>query len=61
MPQRHPRCPKCRGQLYLEPTAETRFALPPDWACLQCGWREAYAPGPFERRLTLRREARDDR
>jgi hypothetical protein len=61
MPQRHPRCPKCQGQLYREPADETRFALPPELACWQCGWRQAYSPRQFERRLALRSETDDDR
>jgi hypothetical protein len=44
-----PRCPKCNGQLYLEYDAGTRFELPPEWACLQCGWRRHYSPRQFER------------
>jgi len=61
MPHRRPRCPKCRGQLYLEPAGETRFALPPELACLQCGWRQVYSPRQFERRLALSSEPDDDR
>lgn len=53
MPPTRSRCPKCRGQLYLDQEAGTRFALPPELACLQCGWRRAYSPRQFARRFAL--------
>jgi RNase P subunit RPR2 len=60
MSHRRRRCPKCAGLLYREHAAGTRFALPPEWACLQCGWRQTYAPQEFERRFTLSPTTADD-
>ncbi|HZU77213.1 MAG TPA: hypothetical protein VFA70_10645 [Dehalococcoidia bacterium] len=53
MPTRRPRCPKCGGRLYRDQETGSRFALPSEWACLQCGWRRTYAPAEFERRFAL--------
>ena len=36
-------------------------ALPPELACLQCGWRRVYSPRQFERRLGLSSATDDDR
>ena len=33
-------CPKCTGNLFLERDADGRRKLPPEWTCLQCGWRQ---------------------
>ena len=53
------RCPKCAGQLYVEQEAGTRFVLPPEWACLQCGWRRSYTPRQFERTFALKAEVEE--
>jgi hypothetical protein len=34
-----PPCPKCTGQLFLEPDTEWRLDPRPEAVCLQCGWR----------------------
>lgn len=34
-------CPKCTGDLYLDQDFDERRILPPEWVCLQCGWRQA--------------------
>jgi DNA-directed RNA polymerase subunit RPC12/RpoP len=61
MLQQRVRCPKCQGRLYREPMTDARFALPPELACWQCGWRRAYSPRQFERRLALSSHTDDDR
>jgi hypothetical protein len=38
------RCPKCTGTLFLDQDYDGRRSLPPEWVCLQCGWRRAVAP-----------------
>ena len=48
MQAKHPRCPKCQGQLYLEQDVGSQFRLPPEWTCLQCGWRRTYTPRELE-------------
>jgi hypothetical protein len=45
------RCPKCQGRLYREQA--DRFALPPEWACWQCGWRRTYSVAGLARRFTI--------
>jgi hypothetical protein len=37
-------CPRCSGRLYLEPDIDGGSAAPPDWVCLQCGWRRTATP-----------------
>jgi hypothetical protein len=47
------RCPKCHGTLRYEEDDGGRYSLPPEWVCLQCGWRRAYTPRQFERTFAL--------
>jgi hypothetical protein len=42
------RCPKCTGRLYIEQDFDGRRALPPEWVCLQCGWRRNARPAELE-------------
>ncbi|HEY7295718.1 MAG TPA: hypothetical protein VH916_11800 [Dehalococcoidia bacterium] len=37
-------CPKCTGDLYIDQDFDERRILPPEWVCLQCGWRQAIQP-----------------
>jgi hypothetical protein len=30
-----------------------RFRLPPEWSCLQCGWRRSFNPRQFTRAFEL--------
>jgi hypothetical protein len=45
------RCPKCTGRLYVEQDFDGRRALPPEWVCLQCGWRRNITRAQAERIL----------
>lgn len=47
------RCPKCQGQLYLEQDVSSQFRLPPEWTCLQCGWRRTYTPQQLAQRFAV--------
>lgn len=51
--RRQSRCPKCQGRLCLEEDEGGRYNLPPEWVCLQCGWRRAYTPRQFTRVFAL--------
>jgi RNase P subunit RPR2 len=53
MQAKHARCPKCQGQLYLEQDVGSQFRLPPEWTCLQCGWRRTYTPRELERTFAV--------
>ena len=53
MPSQRVPCPKCGGRLSWDQEAGSRFALPSEWACLQCGWRKSYTPDQFARRFGL--------
>ncbi len=48
-----PRCPKCSGRLYLERDSGSRFHLPSEWCCLQCGWRRTYTPRQLAQRFAI--------
>jgi len=51
------RCPKCqRGQLWLD-TQET----PPEFACLQCGWRQSVRGPATPLRLVHQRSGQQGR
>jgi hypothetical protein len=48
-----PRCPKCAGQLFAEQDMQSGLRLPPEWTCLQCGWRQTWSPRQFTRAFGL--------
>lgn len=56
MPQPRPRCPRCKGWLYVEMERDhlgvKRAAV---WTCLPCGWVSGPDPLPL---VTLRSEPR---
>jgi len=42
-------CPKCRGDLYIDQDFDGRRIMPPEWVCLQCGWRQPIEASAAER------------